>query len=223
MLACLEATIKLQSTNHHLYSPFQLCSLCNCTRTSWHVSIQVSFTWEDFSTVWTRCLPCVALHVVTQGSAVLESLATHRTMKWTGLFSGVVPISWLTPKSDYNKVMCISNIFPMMESQVCQFIPIPKGYIYKQFEGARWAAGVPLTLQMEAGEVPCRRRGPLRGAFLGLPPSIAPFHTPGKLFLRDEPPCDVSGCPGSWKSAGTRDMWPPPPPYSHSSLGQQWD
>ena len=106
MLACLEATIKLQSTNHHLYSPFQLCSLCNCTRTSWHVSIQVSFTWEDFSTVWTCCLPCVALHVVTQGSAVLESLATHRTMKWTGLFGGVVPISWLTPKSDYNKVMC---------------------------------------------------------------------------------------------------------------------
>ena len=76
------------------------------------------------------------------------------------------------------------------------FIPIPKGYIYKQFQGARWAGG-PLTLQLVVVEVACRRRGPLRGAFLGLPPSIAPFHTPDKLFLRDEPPCDVSSCPGS--------------------------
>lgn len=101
--------------NNHLYSSktFQLCSpLFLCTRTCWHVSIQVSFTWENFSTLGTCCLSCVALHVVTQGSAVLEPLATRRTIKWTRLFTGVVPISWLTPKSGYCKITHISNTIP---------------------------------------------------------------------------------------------------------------
>ena len=97
------------------------------------------------------------------------------------------------------------------------FIPTPKGYIYKQFQGARWAGG-PLTLQLGVVEVAYRHRGPLQGAFSGSPPSIAPFHTPGRLFLHGEPPCGVSGCPGSWMSAGTRGRSPHPPPYSHSSL-----
>ena len=105
-------TVKL--TNHHLYSSktFQLCSPFLCTRTCWHVSIQVSFTGEDFSTLGTCCLSCVALHVVTQWRAVLELLPTRRTIKWTRLFTGVVPISWLTPKSDYCKVTRISNTIP---------------------------------------------------------------------------------------------------------------
>ena len=76
------------------------------------------------------------------------------------------------------------------------FIPTPKGYIYKQFQGARWAGG-PLTLQLGVVEVAYRHRGPLQGAFSGSPPSIVPFHTPGRLFLHGEPPCDESGCPGS--------------------------
>ena len=76
------------------------------------------------------------------------------------------------------------------------FICIPKGNIYKQCQSAQWAMD-PLKLPMAMVEVAYRRREPLRGAFSGWQPSIEPFHTPGKLFLRDEPPCDVSSCPGS--------------------------